>query len=153
MLGWALAFFVAALIAALFGFGGIASAFSGLAVLLFWIFVALFVLSLIAGAFSRSHGPSFASGGRSALLIAVTAIVAIVAYAWVDNDWTAEQAGREVDRAASELADNTGRAVETAGERTGRFLERTGDEIRADAARGMEEVSDTVDPATDESNS
>ncbi|HRP10876.1 MAG TPA: DUF1328 domain-containing protein [Terricaulis sp.] len=150
MLGWAFAFFVAALIAAVFGFGGIASAFSGLAVLLFWIFVALLVLSLIAGAFTRGHGPAVASSGRTALLIATTAVVAIVAYAWVENDWTAEQAGREVDRAASEFAANTGDAVETAGERTGRFLERTGDEIRADAARGMDEMSETVDPENDE---
>ncbi len=150
MLGWALAFFVAALIAAVFGFGGVASAFSGLAVLLFWIFVALFVLSLIAGAFSRAHGHSFASGGRSALLIAVTAVIAIVAYAWVDNDWTAEQAGREVDRAASEFAENTGDAIETAGERTGRFLENTGDEIRADAAQGIDEAGQAVAPENDD---
>jgi uncharacterized membrane protein YtjA (UPF0391 family) len=146
MLGWALAFFVAALIAAVFGFGGIASAFSGLAVLLFWIFVALFVLSLIAGAFSRAHGHSFATGGRTALVIAVTAVVAIVAYAWVDNDWTAEQAGREVDQAASELAENTGDALETAGERTGAFIETTGDDIRADAADGIDEAGDAVEP-------
>jgi len=152
MLGWAFAFFVAALIAAVFGFGGIASAFSGLAVLLFWIFVALLVLSLIAGAFTRTHGPAAAASGRTALLIATTAVVAIVAYAWVENDWTAEQAGREVDRAASEFAENTGEAVETAGERTGRFLERTGDEIRDDAARGMDEMSETVDPESDENS-
>lgn len=146
MLGWALAFFVAALIAAVFGFGGIASAFTGLAVLLFWVFVALFVLSLIAGAFTRSHGPGIARGGRTAMVIAVTAVVAIVAYAWVDNDWTAEQAGREVDQAASQLAENTGEAIETAGARTERFLENTGDEIRSDAAEGLDEAGETVDP-------
>ena len=146
MLGWALAFFVAALIAAVFGFGGIASAFSGLAVLLFWVFVALLILSLIAGAFTRSHGPGIARGGRTALVIAVTAVVAIVAYAWVDNDWTAEQAGREVDQAASELAENTGEALETASERTGAFIETTGDEIRADAAEGIDEAGEAVEP-------
>jgi len=146
MLGWALAFFVAALIAAVFGFGGIASAFSGLAVLLFWVFVALLVLSLISGALTRSHGPGVARGGRTALVIAVTAVIAIVAYAWVDNDWTAEQAGREVDRAASEFAANTGQAIETAGDRTGRFLETTTTEIRSDAARGIDEAGQAVEP-------
>lgn len=150
MLGWAFAFFVAALIAAVFGFGGVASAFSGLAVLLFWIFVALFVLSLIAGAFSRAHGASVASGGRSALLIAVTAVIAIVAYAWVDNDWTAEQAGREVDQAAADFAANTGDAIETAGERTGEFLDDAGDQIRADAARGIDDAGQAVDPQNDD---
>lgn len=151
MLGWALGFFVAAVLAAVFGFGGLASAFSGVAVLLFWIFVALFVLSLIAGAFSRTHGPGVAAGGRTALLVAVTAIVAIAAYAWIDNDWTAEQAGREVDRAASDLAANTSSAVETAGERADRFLRETSAEIRQDAARGVNEAGERI--GSDDENS
>lgn len=47
MLGWALTFLVVALIAALFGFGGIASASAGIAQILFFIFVALFIVTLI----------------------------------------------------------------------------------------------------------
>jgi uncharacterized membrane protein YtjA (UPF0391 family) len=47
MLGWALTFLVVALIAALFGFGGIASASAGIAQILFFVFVALFVLTLV----------------------------------------------------------------------------------------------------------
>jgi uncharacterized membrane protein YtjA (UPF0391 family) len=50
MLGWALAFLVIALVAALFGFGGIASASAGIAQILFFIFIALFVIALIARA-------------------------------------------------------------------------------------------------------
>jgi len=49
LLGWAVVFLVVALIAALFGFGGIATAASGIAQILFFIFVALFVIALIAG--------------------------------------------------------------------------------------------------------
>lgn len=49
MLGWAATFFIIALIAALFGFGGIASASAGIAQILFFIFVVLFVVSLIFG--------------------------------------------------------------------------------------------------------
>jgi len=48
MLRWALIFFVLALFAALFGFGAIAVAFAGLAKILFFIFLALLVISLIA---------------------------------------------------------------------------------------------------------
>jgi len=48
MLRWALIFFVLALAAALFGFGAIAVAFAGLAKILFFIFLALLVISLIA---------------------------------------------------------------------------------------------------------
>jgi uncharacterized membrane protein YtjA (UPF0391 family) len=50
ILGWALAFLVIALVAALFGFGGIASASAGIAQILFFIFIALFVIALIARA-------------------------------------------------------------------------------------------------------
>ncbi|GGA19295.1 DUF1328 domain-containing protein [Neptunicoccus cionae] len=50
MLYWAVIFFVVAIVAALFGFGGIASASAGIAQLLFFVFVALFVLMLVVRA-------------------------------------------------------------------------------------------------------
>jgi uncharacterized membrane protein YtjA (UPF0391 family) len=49
MLHWAVVFFVIALIAAVFGFGGIAANAAGIAQILFFIFLVLFVLSLIFG--------------------------------------------------------------------------------------------------------
>ena len=53
MLYWALIFFVVALIAAAFGFGGIASASAGIAQILFVIFLILLVASLLMHFFSR----------------------------------------------------------------------------------------------------
>ena len=47
MLRWALIFFVVALLAAVLGFTGIAIAAAGVAKILFYIFVILFVLSLL----------------------------------------------------------------------------------------------------------
>jgi uncharacterized membrane protein YtjA (UPF0391 family) len=47
MLSWALAFFILAVIAGVFGFGGIASASAGIAKILFVIFVVLFIASLL----------------------------------------------------------------------------------------------------------
>jgi len=47
MLYWAAVFFVIALIAAIFGFGGIYVAAAGIAKVLFFIFLVLFVLSLL----------------------------------------------------------------------------------------------------------
>ncbi|HUB26599.1 MAG TPA: DUF1328 domain-containing protein [Tepidisphaeraceae bacterium] len=44
---WALIFLVVALIAALFGFGGIAASAVGIAKVLFFIFIVLFLVSLI----------------------------------------------------------------------------------------------------------
>lgn len=46
MLFWALAFLVVAIIAAAFGFTGIAAASAGIARVLFFIFLVLFVLAL-----------------------------------------------------------------------------------------------------------
>ncbi len=49
MLGWAITFLVIAVVAGLFGFGVIASASAGIAQLIFFAFVVLFVLSLVFG--------------------------------------------------------------------------------------------------------
>ncbi|MES1200553.1 MAG: DUF1328 domain-containing protein [Pseudomonadota bacterium] len=57
MLGWALIFFVVAIIAAVFGFGGIASASAGIAQLLFFLFLVLFVVSLVTGLMRRGGPP------------------------------------------------------------------------------------------------
>jgi len=55
MLHYALVFFVIALIAARFGFGGIAAGAAGIAKVLFFIFLVLFVVSLIAGGLRRGR--------------------------------------------------------------------------------------------------
>ena len=52
MLGWAVTFFIVAIIAGLLGFGGIASASASIAQILFFVFVVLFLGSVIAMAFS-----------------------------------------------------------------------------------------------------
>lgn len=49
MLKWALIFFVVAVVAGLFGFGVIASAAVGIAKILFFVFVVLFVIALFGG--------------------------------------------------------------------------------------------------------
>jgi uncharacterized membrane protein YtjA (UPF0391 family) len=54
MLRWALGFFVIALIAAVLGFGGIAVAAAGIAKIIFYIFLVLFVVSLIGHLASRT---------------------------------------------------------------------------------------------------
>jgi uncharacterized membrane protein YtjA (UPF0391 family) len=56
MLQWALVFFVVAIAAALFGFGGIASSAAGIAQILFYIFIILFIISLITGLVRRGGG-------------------------------------------------------------------------------------------------
>jgi uncharacterized membrane protein YtjA (UPF0391 family) len=49
MLGYAWVFLVLAAIAAVFGFGGVAATAAGIAKIFFFIFLALFVVGLLAG--------------------------------------------------------------------------------------------------------
>jgi uncharacterized membrane protein YtjA (UPF0391 family) len=55
MLNWALMFFLVALLAAVFGFTGIAVAAAGIAKLLFFLFLVLFVASLVIGFANRAR--------------------------------------------------------------------------------------------------
>ena len=61
MLGWTLTFVILAIVAAVLGFGGMASGFATIAKVLFFVFLVLFVLALVAGLFqwgrSRHHHP------------------------------------------------------------------------------------------------
>ena len=53
MLHYAVVFFLIALVAALFGFGGIAVGAAEIAKILFFVFLVLFVVSLVAGLIRR----------------------------------------------------------------------------------------------------
>lgn len=57
MLYYALVFLVVALIAAMFGFGGIAASAAGIAKVLFVVFLVLFVASAIFGFLRRHPNP------------------------------------------------------------------------------------------------
>jgi uncharacterized membrane protein YtjA (UPF0391 family) len=53
MIYWSASFFIIAIIAAMFGFGGISEGATSIAKILFFLFLVLFVLSLITGLFRR----------------------------------------------------------------------------------------------------
>lgn len=54
MLGAAISFFIVAIIAGIFGFGGIATATAGIAKILFWIFLFGFAISIIYGLVNKN---------------------------------------------------------------------------------------------------
>ena len=54
MLRWAIGFLIVAIIAAIFGFGGIAAASAGIAKTLFFIFIVLFLVALFSGLVRRT---------------------------------------------------------------------------------------------------
>ena len=58
MLRWALTFFIIAIIAAVFGFGGVAAAATDIAQILFYIFLVLFLVALLFGLLSGRGGPT-----------------------------------------------------------------------------------------------
>ena len=55
LLYWAVVFLVIALVAALFGFGGVAGTAMAGAKILFWVAIILFVVSLIFGMMRRGR--------------------------------------------------------------------------------------------------
>jgi uncharacterized membrane protein YtjA (UPF0391 family) len=58
VLSWSLTFFIVAIIAAVFGFGGIASGAADIARVLFFVFLVVFAVSLVWGlATGRRSGP------------------------------------------------------------------------------------------------
>jgi uncharacterized membrane protein YtjA (UPF0391 family) len=54
MLNWSLTFLIVALVAAVFGFTGVALAAAGAAKILFVLFLVLFLISLVAGTVRRT---------------------------------------------------------------------------------------------------
>ena len=60
LLKWALIFPVVSIIAAVFGFGGIAAASADIARVLFYIFVVIFVVLLILGLVAAQRADEFA---------------------------------------------------------------------------------------------
>ncbi len=60
MLRWAAVFFIIAVLAAVFGFGGVASGASEIARVCFFLFLVVFIVSLIWGlATGRKSAPPF----------------------------------------------------------------------------------------------
>ncbi len=132
MLGWAIIFFVAAIAAAVFGFGGIATTFTGIAVVLFWVFVALFIVSVLFGLGGGHGAGGVGAGGGAFTGVALIAVIAIFTYAWIKNDWSAQEVGASLDRAASQVADRTSDALGHAGNRAQEVVHDTGNTIRRD---------------------
>ncbi len=132
MINWVIGLFVAALAAAFLGFSGTAAAFAEVARVVFFILLVSFVVSgTVALAGSRALGmPAFV---RTMSLVAAVSALSIGAYAWVDNDMSAERVGRAIDRHTVAIADTAGAAVSDAGKRTGTLMERTVTDLRTDA--------------------
>jgi uncharacterized membrane protein YtjA (UPF0391 family) len=57
MLYWALVFFIVAIVAAFFGFGNIAAGAETIGLWLFWIFIIIFLVTLILGLMRRGGPP------------------------------------------------------------------------------------------------
>ena len=127
MFGWAIGFFVAAIVAALFGFGAIASTFAGIAIILFWIFVALFVFSLIFGLTGARtiDGRPVLGGGGGLPAVVLIAGIAILAYAWIKNDWSAQDVGRAIDHSAARVTADASQVAHEAGDRAQKVAEDT----------------------------
>jgi uncharacterized membrane protein YtjA (UPF0391 family) len=57
MIGWALTFLLVAIVAAVFGFGGIAGSAIEIAKIIFFVAIVLFAISAVAGFMRRGSPP------------------------------------------------------------------------------------------------
>lgn len=142
MLRISLGFFVAAIIAGVLGFGGWAGTFTGVAVLAFYLFIALTILSLLAGALS---GVGHTPGGAMSMLV-VAALFGAGVYWWLDSDMNAQKLGRSIDRTAYEFKEGAGSVVRTASGETanlvGKVADGAGDAAERTAERAERETEE-----------
>jgi uncharacterized membrane protein YtjA (UPF0391 family) len=94
MLGLSILFFLLAVAAGILGFGGLAGTFTSIAVIAFYVFVALLIVSLLAQAFGGA-------GRRGGALGAVVVVLVLCAgiYVWSRNNGAARE---NLDAAVSE---------------------------------------------------
>lgn len=131
MINWVIGLFVAALVAAFFGFTGVATTFAATAQLLFFILLILFLVSAVVAMFG-ARSPGVHATVRTASLVVLVAAVSIGAYAWIQNDMSAEKVGRSIDQGTVELASDAGSAIDRASARTETFVTRTVNDIKDD---------------------
>lgn len=141
MINWVIGLFVAALIAAFFGFTGVATTFAATAQLLFFVLLILFLVSAVV-AMVGARAPGVHATVRTVSLVVLVAAVSIGAYAWIQNDMSAEKVGRSIDRGTVELASDAGTAFDRASERTETFVSRTVNDIKEDPT--PDETRDTA---------
>lgn len=134
----------AALVSAFLGFSGMASNFADTARILFFVFLALLAISSIL-TFFGARAPGAAKAARTFGLIAAVAVVSIGAYAWVQNDMSAERLGRVVDLQTVALVDTTGEALVEAGDRAQSLVSDTVHDIGKDTREVANDVSDRND--------
>ena len=136
MLGWAIGFFVAAIVAAIFGFGGVATAFIGIAQLLFWVFVILFVVSLLFGLFAgATHTDGVGRHGSTVGPIVALLAVGLLVYAWMDNHWSAEKLGRSIDHGAAQITADASNVLGSAGDHAENAVNHAEDNIHEGTER------------------
>jgi uncharacterized membrane protein YtjA (UPF0391 family) len=107
MVKWPLIFLLAAIIAAALGFSGVAAAATNVAIVLFFVFAGLFLISLLAGPRRRTGGSFFGVLGGVALLAAV-AFGAV----WFSGDYSLETAGAGMDDTLADARQDLAAVVE-----------------------------------------
>jgi uncharacterized membrane protein YtjA (UPF0391 family) len=126
-------FFVAAIIAAVLGFSGIAEAASDIAIILFLVFGVLFVLSLVFGGAGRTLGGfTGALGG-----VATMAAVAFIAV-WFSDQYSLETAGANLDESLAAARADLDEVVSD--------LPGATRDAREEIAEALGDAEDAVDP-------
>jgi hypothetical protein len=90
MLGWAVGFSLAALVAGVFAFGFLETSLANTAMDVFWGCIALFGASLLFAVVGGKYAAPLASSGRAFARMAFVACAALLGYVWYDRNWAGE---------------------------------------------------------------
>ena len=137
MLKWPIVFFIAAIIAAALGFSGVAAAATNVAIILFFVFAALFLVSVLAAPARRTFSGVFGALGGVALLVAV-AFLAV----WMSDQYSLESAGAGLDDTLADARSDLEAFVDDPVETT--------NNARENLADAFDEAEDAIDPNDDE---
>lgn len=132
-----LLFLVVALIAAIFGFSGIAEASADIGVILFVVFGVLFLISLVFSGGHRTAGGFLGGVGGVALMAAV-----VLGAVWFSDRYSLESAGAELDQTLADARESLDEVVDDLPNAIG----DAGDEVE----QTLDDVGEAFDPKNPE---
>lgn len=133
MLKWPLLFLVSAVIAGALGFSGIAAAATDIAIILFFVFAVLFLLSLFVAPARRTAGGVFGAAAGVVVLVGAAAVAI-----WASDHYSLESAGAELDESLAEARADLDEFLDDP--------ELSTRELRENVAGAIDDVGDTIDP-------
>lgn len=125
--------FLAAVVAAILGFSGVAEGAADISIILFLVFGVLFILSLVFGRAGKTMG-GFAGALGGVTALATVAFLAV----WLSDRYSLETAGAEADQQLASARETLDEVVDD--------LPGAAREAREDIADALDDAGEAVEP-------